>query len=77
MDCELVGDAAACALALGEASTLAEAARLTRAIRRRFEPVASIDYAEAFTAYQEALAALESVDRAASSRRSIGSGNRR
>lgn len=70
VDCELVGDAAACALALGDASNLGEAAASLVRIARRFEPKASTAYAEAFATYKEALKALESVDRSADSRRS-------
>jgi len=76
-DCELVGDAAACALALGDACSLTAAADSLVRIRRRFEPAASNAYADAFAAYKDALTALESVDRAAASRRSIASGEDR
>jgi xylulokinase len=70
VDCELVGDAAACALALGDASSLGEAAAFLVRIARRFEPKDSMAYGEAFATYKEALKALESVDRSADSRRS-------
>jgi xylulokinase len=70
VDCELVGDAAACSVALGEASSLGEAAASLVRIARRFEPKASTAYAEAFATYKEALNALEPVDRSAESRRS-------
>jgi xylulokinase len=72
-DCELTGDAAACALALGEASSLAEAAAALVRIRRRFEPKASNAYEESFAAYKEALGALEATDRSAASRRAAAS----
>jgi xylulokinase len=72
-DCELVGDAAACALALGEASSLGEAALSLVRIRRRFEPKTSDAYEGAFLAYKEALIALGPVDRAADSRRPMTS----
>ena len=70
-DCELSGDAAACALALGEASSLAEAAdRLVR-IERRFEPDRRFRgrYDAAYDHYREALAALGPVDERAAARR--------
>jgi xylulokinase len=70
VDCELVGDAAACAVALGEASDLADAAMALVRIARRFEPQESALYAEAFAGYKEALTALESVDRSSAARRS-------
>ncbi len=63
-DCELVGDAAACALALGDAASLAESASALVRIRRRFEPRPGPAYGEAFAAYRAALAALAPVDRA-------------
>ena len=63
-DCELVGDAAACALALGDASSLAESAAALVRIRRRFEPKPEPAYAKAFASYEAALAALAPVDRA-------------
>jgi xylulokinase len=62
-DCELVGDASACALALGEASSLAEASASLLRIRRRFEPKAEEAYAKPFASYEAALAALAAVDR--------------
>jgi xylulokinase len=73
-DCELAGDAAACAFALGEASSLSEAALSLVRIRRRFEPHAPETYADAFSAFKEALAALETVDRKAASPRAPASG---
>lgn len=62
-DCELVGDAAACSLALGETSSLAESARALVRVRRGFEPRPQEAYAEAFVSYETALAALAPVDR--------------
>jgi xylulokinase len=62
-DCELVGDAAACALALGEVSSLSESARSLVRIRRRFEPRRIDAYAEAFAAFASALDALAALDR--------------
>jgi xylulokinase len=76
-DCELVGDASACALALGEASSLAEAAKALVRITRRFEPSGSREYEDAFAGYKEALAALESVDRSAAERRTAADGSDR
>jgi xylulokinase len=61
-DCELLGDAAACALALGEASSLAQASSSLIRIRRRFEPRSQPGYNDAFASFSAALAALESVD---------------
>lgn len=69
-DCELSGDAAACALALGEASSLAEAARSIVRITRTFEPDARFGarYAEAYAHFRSALAALGPVDERAAAR---------
>jgi xylulokinase len=61
-DCELLGDAAACALSLGDASSLAESATSLMRVRRRFEPGASGAYAKAFESYKAALEALAAVD---------------
>ncbi len=61
-DCELVGDAAACALALGDSSSLPESARTLVRLRRRFEPKPCEAYSEAFAHYEAALAALAPVD---------------
>ncbi|MBL8967650.1 MAG: hypothetical protein JNG85_11630 [Spirochaetaceae bacterium] len=71
-DCELVGDAAACALALGEASSLEEAARALVRVERRFEPDLRFRecHAETYAHYHEALAALGPVDERAAARRS-------
>jgi len=63
-DCELLGDAAACALALGEASSLADSATSLVRIRRRFEPGPDDVFKKAFASYEAALAALASVDHA-------------
>jgi xylulokinase len=57
-DCELVGDAAACALALGEVSSLAEAALALMRVRRRFEPGPAQDYAGPYADFRGALEAL-------------------
>lgn len=76
-ECELVGDAAACALALGEASNLGQAAAALVRIVRRFEPTPSSAYAEAFSAYKAALEALAVVDRSAASRRSASEADAR
>ena len=62
-DCELVGNAAACALALGEASSLAEGSASLLRIRRRFEPEGAAAYARPFASYEAALSALADVDR--------------
>jgi xylulokinase len=62
-DCELVGDAAACSLALGESSSLADAARRLLRIRRRFEPMRSPLYENAYIHFKDALQTLEQVDR--------------
>jgi len=59
---ELAGDAAACALALGEASSLPEAALALERTRRRFEPVRNPAYEAAFAHFAAALAALAPVD---------------
>jgi len=61
-DCELAGDAAACACALGDAATISEAARAFVKVRRRFEPRASVAYEGAYEHFKDALAALEAVD---------------
>ncbi len=63
-DCELVGDAAACALALGDASSLQQSASSLIRIRRRFEPRPREAYERAFASYKAALGALEPVDHA-------------
>lgn len=64
LDCELLGDAAACAAALGDASDLGEAATARLRIKRRFEPGPDFEaYASAYSHFTEALRALESVDR--------------
>lgn len=62
-DCELVGDAAACALALGDAASLSESASLLVRIRKRFEPKPSPAYDEAFVTFKAALTALAPVDK--------------
>ena len=62
-DCELVGDAAACALALGDAASLAESASSLVRIRRRFEPEPTPAYDEAFATFEAVLTALAPVDR--------------
>jgi len=71
-ECELVGDAAACAFALGDASGLAEASFALVRIARRFEPRASNVYSETFAIFKDALEALESVDSLSSSRSGSG-----
>jgi xylulokinase len=69
-DCELLGDAAAMALALGDASSLAEAALSLVRIARRFEPgEEKSEYEEGFASYKAALNALEGPDRERISRR--------
>jgi sugar (pentulose or hexulose) kinase len=69
-DCELAGDAAAMALALGDASSLAEAARFLVRIARSFEPgKKESEYEEGFAAYKAALKALAGPDRERASRR--------
>ena len=68
-DCELSGDAAAMALALGDSSSLADAAHSLVKIASRFEPgEESSEYEEGFAAYKAALNALESLDRERASR---------
>jgi Sugar (pentulose and hexulose) kinases len=59
-DCELLGDAAACALALGDGARLDESALALFRLRRRFEPSNQASgeraaYAEAFAAFKSAL----------------------
>jgi xylulokinase len=61
-DCELVGDAAACAVALGDAAGLAESSRALFRPRRRFEPEAAAAYEGPYTAFRSALAALADFD---------------
>jgi xylulokinase len=73
-DCELAGDAAACALALGETSSLSEAAHSLVRIRGRFEPRSPEAYADSFSAFKESLRALEAVDRKAASLRAPAPG---
>ncbi len=70
-DCELAGDAAACALALGEATSLKEAAQRLVRIAERYEPDQghAQRYGEAYARYREALAALGPVDERAAARR--------
>jgi xylulokinase len=69
-DCELSGDAAAMALALGDASSLAQAASSLVRFEKRFEcGEARSEYEEGFAAYKAALGALESLDRDRASRR--------
>jgi len=63
-DCELLGDAAACALALGDAASLQQSASSLIRIRRRFEPRHQEAYARAFASYEAALRALAPVDHA-------------
>ncbi|MGA2546078.1 MAG: FGGY-family carbohydrate kinase [Rectinemataceae bacterium] len=63
-DCELIGDAAACALALGESSSLSESARSLVRIRRRYEPKNTDAYSKAYASYEAALDALAPVDHA-------------
>jgi xylulokinase len=67
-ECELVGVAAACALALGEAAGISEAALSLVRFGRRFEPQAVSAYSEAFSSFKEALVALRPLDVAAASR---------
>lgn len=63
-DGELVGDACASALALGEATDIAEAALALVRVERRFEPDAALAdrYELAFAEYRAAVAALGPVD---------------
>jgi len=64
LDCELLGDAAAIALALGDVSSLAEAALSLVRIARRFEPgEEKSEFEEGFASYKAALNALERPDR--------------
>jgi xylulokinase len=56
-DCELAGDAAACAVALGDAASLEEASRRFFAVSRRFEPDPSRPYEEAYRRFTQALGA--------------------
>jgi sugar (pentulose or hexulose) kinase len=75
VDCELVGDAAACALAIGDASSLSDgASRLVR-IARRFEPSPFEPYAASFASFESALSALERADRSAAVRVSATRGS--
>lgn len=70
IDCELSGDAAAMAFALGDASSIAKAALSLVRIARRFEPdEAKSEYEEGFAAYKAALGALTALDRDRASRR--------
>jgi sugar (pentulose or hexulose) kinase len=62
-DCELIGDALACATALGESSGMAEASGAFIKIRRRFEPGDSMRYAAGYAHFKAALEALEPIDR--------------
>jgi xylulokinase len=65
LDCELLGDAAAAALALGEAGSIGESAKKLSRIRRRFEPHPSRGgYERGYDSFKMALSALEGVDRA-------------
>lgn len=68
LDCELAGDAAAMALALGDAQGLAQAAKALVRVARRFEPEPRGEYEEGFAAYKAAVEALEGVDRDRASR---------
>lgn len=70
VDCELSGDAAACAAALGDASDLGEAAIARLRVKQCFEPGPNFGaYAEAYSHFKEALCALESVDRSAENKK--------
>jgi xylulokinase len=61
-DCELVGDAAACAVALGDSGGLAESAASLYRSRALFEPVSHGSYDDAYGAFRAALAALGPYD---------------
>lgn len=61
-DCELVGDAAACALALGDSCGLAESSRALFRARRRFDPESPGAYDEHYGSFKSALAALAPFD---------------
>jgi xylulokinase len=61
-DCELVGDAAACAVALGDSAGLAESSRGLYRPRRRFEPRSRGAYDLPFGAFMAALEALAPYD---------------
>ncbi|MDP3179393.1 MAG: FGGY-family carbohydrate kinase, partial [Spirochaetaceae bacterium] len=77
-DCELVGDACACAAALGDATSIAEASKNLVRITRRIEPdrAASAALDEAYGSFKLALEALGPVDDRmhGSSRRASGAG---
>lgn len=57
-ECEIAGVAAACALALGEASSISEASAAIVRVARRIEPSSRDAYDEPFSAFTEALRAL-------------------
>jgi xylulokinase len=61
-DCELVGDAAACAVALGDAKCLADSSRALFRPRRRFDPASPGAYESPYSAFRSALAALADFD---------------
>jgi len=63
-DCELVGDACASAIALGEASDIAQSALALVRVERRFDPEPALTrhYNAAFAEYRAAVAALGPVD---------------
>ncbi len=63
-DCELVGDACACAVALGDSRSLGEASRSLVRIASRHEPDQSLaaTYTELYSAFKAAVLALGPVD---------------
>jgi xylulokinase len=68
VECELVGDAAACASALGDASDLYEASHALVRIARSFEPHSIKAYSDTFGKFMDALEALESTGSSSVSR---------
>jgi xylulokinase len=58
IDCELVGDGIACALALGDTSSLSEAAHALVRAKRCFEPEPISEYTSSFQHFKAALESL-------------------
>jgi xylulokinase len=58
VECEIIGCSIACAIALGEASGLADASRSVVGVSRTFEPRSDSRYSDSYCIFKDAMRAL-------------------